>query len=87
MRTLGPIAIGMSRLPWRTFVVFNAAGAILWSAAWTCVGYGLGEAGQMLFGDLRRVEPWFFAGVAVSVLSLAVYLHLRRRAAVSRDAR
>jgi len=87
MRTLGPIAIGMSQLRWRTFLAFNATGAILWSAAWICVGYALGEAGQMLFGDLRRIEPWFFAGVAVAALGLAVYLHLRRRAAIARSTR
>ena len=88
MRTLGPIAIGMSRMRWGTFIGFNAIGAVLWSACWLSVGYLLGEAGQMVFGkDLRRIEHWFFVGVAVAALLLGVYLHWRRRAAISRDTR
>ena len=88
MRTLGPIAIGMSRMRWRTFIVFNAIGAALWSACWLGIGYLLGEAGQMIFGkDLRHIEYWFFAGVAVAALLLAVVLHWRRRAAISRNSR
>ena len=87
LRTLGPIALGMSSLRWRTFVAFNAAGAILWSVCWLSVGYLLGEAAQMVFGDLRHLEPWFFAAVAVAALALAAYLHLRRRAAITRRIR
>lgn len=87
LRTLGPIALGMSSLKWRTFVAFNAAGAILWSVCWLSVGYLLGEAAEMAFGDLRHLEPWFFAAVALAALALAVYLHLRRRAAITRRIR
>ena len=83
LRTLGPIAIGMSRMRWRTFIVFNAAGAMLWSVGWLLLGYFLGEAAQMVFGDLRHIEPWFFASVALTALSLAVYLHWRRRTALA----
>jgi len=87
MRTLGPIAIGMSQMRWRTFIMFNAIGAVLWSACWLGVGYLLGEAGQMVFGDLRRIEHWFFVGVAVAALLLAAFLHWRRRAAIARNNR
>jgi len=84
MRTLGPIAIGMSRMRWHTFALFNAIGAILWSTAWLSIGYLLGEAAQAAFGDLRHLEPWVFAAVAVLALAIAVYFHLRRRAAISK---
>jgi membrane protein DedA with SNARE-associated domain len=68
LRTVGPMAIGASCMPWRKFVLFNAAGAIAW--------------GSMLIGDLRRVELWLFAGVAAAALALGAYFHFHRRATV-----
>ena len=79
-RVLGPIAMGMTRLKWRTFLVFNAVGAILWSMCWLAVGYLLGELAGLLLGDLRRIEHWLFAGFAAAALTVVAYLHLRRRA-------
>jgi membrane protein DedA with SNARE-associated domain len=81
LRTVGPIAIGASRMPWHTFALFNAAGAIVWSVAWLIGGYLIGEMVHMLIGDLRRVEVWLFAGVVVVASALGAYLHFSRRAA------
>ena len=81
LRTVGPIAIGASRMPWHTFALFNAAGAIVWSVAWLMGGYLIGEIVHMLIGDLRRVEVWLFAGVVVVASALGAYLHFSRRAA------
>jgi membrane protein DedA with SNARE-associated domain len=80
LRVLGPIAMGMTRLKWRTFLVFNALGAILWSMCWLVVGYLLGELAGLLLGDLRRIEHWLFAGFAAAALAAVAYLHWRRRA-------
>jgi membrane protein DedA with SNARE-associated domain len=87
LRTLGPIAIGMTRLRWRTFVLFNALGAILWSSCWLVIGYLLGEVVQVLLGELRHVEAWLFAGVAGAALAIVAYLHWRRRATVRSSSR
>ena len=81
LRTVGPIAIGASRMPWHTFALFNAVGAIVWSVAWLMGGYLIGEIVHMLIGDLRRVEVWLFAGVVVAASALGAYLHFSRRAA------
>jgi membrane protein DedA with SNARE-associated domain len=80
LRVLGPIAMGMTRLKWRTFLMFNAAGAILWAICWLLVGYLVGELAGLLLGDLRRVEHWLFAGLAAAALAVVAYLHWRRRA-------
>lgn len=87
LRTLGPIAMGMTGLKWRTFVLFNAAGAILWSICWVGVGYTLGELAAMLLGDFRRIEHWLFAGLAATALAIVAYLHWRRRAVIRTAAR
>lgn len=79
LRTVGPIAIGASRLKWHTFLLYNALGAVLWSAAWLGAGYFVGEVLQQLFGKLKHVESLLFAGVAAVVLVMAVWFHWRRR--------
>jgi membrane protein DedA with SNARE-associated domain len=82
LRTVGPMAIGASRMPWRKFTLFNAAGSIAWSSIWLTGGFLIGELVHMLIGDLRRVELWLFAGVAAAALALGAYFHIHRRAAV-----
>lgn len=81
LRTLGPIAMGASRMPWRIFAVFNVAGAIVWSVIWLTGGYLIGEIVHMLIGDLHHKEVWVFAGVVAAALAMAAYLHFNRRTA------
>jgi membrane protein DedA with SNARE-associated domain len=82
LRTVGPIAIGASRMPWHKFALFNVAGSIAWSLVWLMGGFLIGELVHMLIGDLRHVEVWLFAGVAAAALALGAYFHFNRRAAV-----
>jgi membrane protein DedA with SNARE-associated domain len=82
LRTVGPIAMGASRMAWRTFALFNAVGAVAWSVTWLMGGFLIGEIVHMLVGDLRHIEVWLFAGVAAMALGLGAYLHFGRRAAV-----
>ena len=81
LRTVGPIAIGASRMPWHTFAIFNALGAIVWAICWLTAGYAVGEIVHMLLGDLHHVEVWLFAGVLTAGLFIGAFVHLRRRAA------
>ena len=82
LRTVGPIAMGASRMPWHIFALFNVAGAIAWSVVWLTGGYFIGEVVHMLIGDMRHVEMWLFAGVAAAALAIATLLHFNRRAAL-----
>lgn len=43
VRTFTPILAGVSRMHYRTFVIFNAVGALLWGVGVTSLGYLLGE--------------------------------------------
>lgn len=78
LRTLGPIAIGATRMPWHTYAMYNALGGASWAACWILAGYAIGQAVQMLFGDLHHVEGWLFAGVAAAALGFAAYVHFAR---------
>ena len=85
LRTLGPIIIGTTRVPWHTYALYNALGAVVWASCWIMAGYVLGEVVHMLLGDLRHMEGWLFAAIAAAALAYAAYLHLwARRSARSR---
>ncbi len=79
LRTVGPIAIGMSRVHWVRFALFNLIGAIVWAVLVAGIGYALGEALTRLLGDFERVEEWVFGVVLVGGLALIAWLRRRGR--------
>ena len=63
IRTAAPFLAGMGRMPVRTFVAFNAAGALTWSILFVCAGY--------FFGQIPAVERNFpLVVAAVAFISL-----------------
>ena len=84
LRTIGPIAIGMSRVHWLRFAALNLAGAIVWAALVAGIGYALGEALTRVLGDLKRVEEWVFGAILVGGLALVAWLQRRGRRAAAR---
>jgi membrane protein DedA with SNARE-associated domain len=74
-RALVPFLAGASKMPYRSFLLYNAVGAVLWGLAFTVLGYSLGASWHI-------AERWISrAGMAVGVLCLVVLLAfwLRRR--------
>jgi membrane protein DedA with SNARE-associated domain len=86
LRTVGPIAIGMSRVHWLRFAALNLLGAIVWAALIAGIGYALGEALTRLLGDLKQVEEWVFGVVLVAGLVLFGCLRRRGRRAAAEAA-
>jgi membrane-associated protein len=43
LRAFVPLAAGVGRMPYRTFVTFNIIGAFLWGVGLTLIGYFLGQ--------------------------------------------
>jgi len=56
LRTVGPIAIGMSPVPWMRFTALDFAAAVVWAVAVAAVGYAFGQVLQLWLGDLKRIE-------------------------------
>jgi membrane protein DedA with SNARE-associated domain len=56
LRTVGPIAIGMSPVPWARFTALDFAAAVLWAVVVASVGYAFGQLVQLWLGDLKRIE-------------------------------
>ena len=86
LRTIGPAAIGMSRIAWWHFAALNAIGAAIWSVCWIGAGYLTGETVEMLLGSLRHVERKLFAVAGIVAIVATIYLHWRRRRNAARPA-
>jgi membrane-associated protein len=82
LRALAPFIAGASRMPYRTFVVYNAMGATTWAVAFVLLGYCLGESWTVAEKWIGRV------GVVVGGLVIvAVVVLVRRRREQARATR
>ena len=71
LRVVCAILAGGSEMPWATFLVFNAAGAILWSTTIAVVGYFLGKSWDTIEGVIGGAG---LAGLLVVVALVAVWV-------------
>ena len=83
LRQLNGVIAGVTAMPWRTFLLYNAIGAALWVGFWTTAAYLLGNH---LGSVLEAVHRYQWQAVAASVLGVAAYValhvrHVRRRRA------
>lgn len=74
LRPLAPFAAGAVRMPYRPFLAYNVAGAIVWGTGTVLAGYFLGPAAERL---LRSLGIWS-AAAAVVVIILLVLRHGKR---------
>lgn len=72
-----PIACGVARVPILLYVVGSAVSSIVWSLAFSLLGWGLGRTTQTLLGHVRRWEP--FIGAAVILAMVVGFIIVRRR--------
>ncbi len=78
-RIVGPILLGMGRVPAWKFLVFNFIGACIWAPLIAGLGYLFGNIIETLLEDLKNVELWAFGAVLlVGVASFLVH-HIRGR--------
>ncbi len=57
-RAFVPVAAGVGRMPYRTFITFNVIGAFLWGVGLTLVGYFLGQ-----IDFVARYSEYFIIGI------------------------
>ncbi|KJK59543.1 DedA family protein [Saccharothrix sp. ST-888] len=77
VRTFTPIIAGVSRMNYRTFVVHNVIGGLLWGGGVTVLGYALGRVAFVR----DNIEAILVAIVLVSVVPVVVELLRARQAA------
>lgn len=81
LRAMAPFTAGMSGMPYRKFVLYNAAGGTIWAVIFTLVGYFFGQSWQLIDKWIGR------AGVFVlfMVLMLSGFGFLYKKLADNRE--
>ena len=74
LRVVGALLAGISRLPWSEFLVYNAAGALVWATAVALVGYLFGQSWDLLHQWLGRAALFS----AALIVALGVVVLVRR---------
>ena len=79
-RAFVPVAAGVGRMPYRTFITFNLIGAFLWGVGLTLVGFFLG---QIEF--VARYSEFFIIGIIlISGIPILLELGKAARAALAK---
>jgi membrane protein DedA with SNARE-associated domain len=81
LRALVPAAAGAAQVPYRTFLLFNAVGGIIWGVGYCLLGY---LAGSAYVAVEKKVGAGLAAAVVVLVLAAAGTWAVRRHRATSR---
>ncbi len=84
LRAVMPGLAGLSRMPWRRFFVFNAAGGLIWGLGVSLIGYEAGNSYQQTATWLGRSSSALLAIVIVGVLFV---WHRHRRRTTTLDQR
>ncbi|MFK3982722.1 DedA family protein [Micromonospora sp. NPDC050397] len=79
VRTFTPIVAGVSKMNYRTFVIYNVLGGTLWGTGVTLLGYFLGQIDFVK----EHIEIILIAIVVISVVPIVIEL-LRARMAARR---
>ncbi|MEX2421287.1 MAG: hypothetical protein WD670_05650, partial [Actinomycetota bacterium] len=78
VRSVGFIVAGVSQMPWKRFLGYDIAGALIWGVGHTLIGYALGESYQRLE---RYATPFGIALLAILLLVIggSKFLAARRK--------
>ncbi|HEY1349430.1 MAG TPA: DedA family protein [Ktedonobacteraceae bacterium] len=83
LRAWAAFLAGINRMRWSAFLLYNAAGGIVWAIVYGCLGFFAGRVFHDNFDTVEQLAgtiSWVGAGLIVAALILAyVLLRLRRR--------
>jgi membrane protein DedA with SNARE-associated domain len=72
LRTLSGFLAGANRMPWRRFLVFNAAGGTLWAIVYGGGAYMLGSESRRLLGPVGIVIA---LAALVAIVGIAIFVY------------
>lgn len=73
VRTFAPILAGVANMHYRTFLIYNALGAVMWGAGFVLAGYILGET----VPNIEDYLEYMVIGIVLATL-VPFLLHLRK---------
>ena len=77
-RILGPILLGMGRVPSWKFMLYNFVGAAIWAPLIAGLGYAFGSVVKAAIENLDQYEMWIF-GALIGLGAGATAVHWMRR--------
>ena len=80
LRIALPIACGVAHLPLAVYATGTAVSVVVWSAAFTVLGWALGRTTETLIGHVRDYEP-LIGALVILVVALGFIIAWRRRVA------
>lgn len=83
LRALVPSLCGTARMPYRTFLLWNAIGGVTWAAAFILIGYLAGTAWDRIEGYANAAGYVLFGALLVAAVGFALW---RRRRQAKKDA-
>jgi membrane protein DedA with SNARE-associated domain len=86
LRTVSPLAIGVSNVSLRKFAILNAIAAFIWASAMIGIGFAFGRTIEVTLGRFHHVEHILIAMVAVGIVSFVGLTFLHRRFIRRQDA-
>ncbi len=75
LRALMPSMAGMSGMRYRTFLVWNAAGGLVWGAGCVFLGYAFASA----LNTVSEYLTWLPLAILAAVVAGYLFMHLRKR--------
>lgn len=79
VRQANGIIAGITGMPWRRFLAYNALGAALWVALWASVGDLAGQHIGTIYTEFSRYSLYVLIAAGVAILALVARHLLRRR--------
>lgn len=91
LRTWSAFLAGVNHMPWRTFLLYNAAGGIIWAIIYGLLGYFAGRFFHDNFAQVESIARTLSWGGTIFVVTLIAALYiafrlLRRRARLRKQA-
>ena len=77
IRTISPVAVALTGVPTRTFLLLNAVSAVVWAVCFTSIGYFFGKAAEAFLGKMTSIEHKVLVAVACAAAVFAIYQIVR----------
>ncbi|WP_313738414.1 DedA family protein [Pseudomonas sp.] len=81
LRTVMPVAIGLSGYPPRRYLLLNGIGAAVWALALGAAAYHFGAILEGLLGNVKKYELWVLGTLLVLGLGLWIRRYVRNQRA------
>ncbi len=89
LRAWAAFLAGVNKMRWRTFMLYNAAGGILWATLFGLIGYYAGRTFHNNFAEVERLArsiSWTIGGIIVLIaLGVAITIYRRRKSPAHRE--